>query len=111
MRLVYCAEPIDFPSSRDWVEAWDEVTDELSRIKDVALDRPARAFQLKFPTETDPRLEAINRAALSMADLLVAVLPDGVASIGVPREIEAAAQMGIPTLVLRDSPRLAFALT
>jgi dUTP pyrophosphatase len=48
----------------------------------------------------DRRVMAVNNMALGRSDAVVAFLPPGVPSIGVPMEIDRAATSGIPTLVI-----------
>lgn len=62
---------------------------------------PSRAFTVGNTLPTTG-IEAVNRAALEMCDGLIAVLPAGVPTVGVPREIEAALALGIPVAVLTD---------
>lgn len=86
MKLVYLAHPIDqVEHAHPWV---NDTAAALAALDGTILFRPGRAFQLTDSRQPDPRIEQINRAALDRADVLVAVLPAGVASIGVPREIE-----------------------
>lgn len=63
---------------------------------------PARAWTVGTPYTVDPRLEQVNREALTRADALLALLPAGQASVGVPREIEQAKALGIPWAVVTD---------
>lgn len=64
---------------------------------------PGDAFTVNPAVQIDGGLAKINRAALFAADGLVAFLPAGVASIGVPIEIDRARAMGKPVLVLSDA--------
>ncbi len=50
----------------------------------------------------DPRIEMLNQQALGMADLVVAVLPAGIPTIGTPMEIADALHLGKPVIVLSD---------
>src|SRR5699024_7382863 len=54
--------------------------------------------------EMDGSIREINAKALQTANVLVAWLPAGVTSIGVPMEIDRFAQMGKPIILLSDAP-------
>lgn len=102
--LCYFAEPIDQRFGHDFSEA-------LEIVKRIAATgtlvyRPADAFTSESMSIEDVKsvaksIEAINRHALGQADVMVAHLPDGVATHGVPMEIEHAARvLGIPVIVV-----------
>lgn len=89
-RLVYVAEPMDQATERlkhDWLVP-----------EDWTLYRPSRAFSRAYA----PNLDACNRAVMSAIDGIVAFLPKGVPTIGVPAEIEHALAHGIPTAIVTD---------
>lgn len=65
---------------------------------------PIRAFLVGPDTEPTSDIRAINGAALERAGALVAILPAGVVSIGVPMEIDRAVRAGKAVLVLSDAP-------
>lgn len=88
-RLVYVAEPID-----QAVGCTDSVWD---TPEDWTLYRPSRAF-----SGWAPQLDATNRAVMSTIDGIIAFLPKGVPTIGVPAEIEHALAHGIPTAIVTD---------
>lgn len=103
MRLVYLAVPIDNSGGpRDqWRVLCTEMAAVLARIPGTALFRPDQLWQVRTDhTGPDSRLEQLNRYALDLSDVLIAVLPERVPSIGVPREIESAVNQGIPVAVL-----------
>jgi dUTP pyrophosphatase len=66
---------------------------------------PGRAFKVGHNNANyDSSIRAINRKALDEASVLVALLPAGVPSVGVPMEIERALGQGKKTLVISDAP-------
>lgn len=96
--LVYLACPIDY---------YDMMEEELLPIMEVLVKlgmsvyAPAAAFHNGI-TSPDA-INKINAQALSVADVLVAVLPKGATSIGVPREIERAINThGLPVFVVTN---------
>lgn len=64
---------------------------------------PGDAFMVTQGITLDRGLPTINRAALNNADLVVAFLPAGVPSIGVPMEIDRARAQGKHVLVISDA--------
>lgn len=98
MKQIYLAEPIDLTDGSD---SHTDLIAQCLRNKDgVGLYRPRTAWSIQHGTGPDPRVESVNRVALMCADAVVAHLPNGRASIGVPMEIEAAAHSGIPVFVI-----------
>lgn len=104
MSGVYLAYPIDQANPNqvvqditDWVKEWLGEQLEVTWTFD-----PGAAFTAKG--ERTPAIRAINRKALEEADVLIAIMPRGETSIGVPMEIERAIGVGKPTLVLSDAP-------
>jgi dUTP pyrophosphatase len=100
--VVYLAHPIDFA---------DE--DYASRVCYVMQNEgltayiPGYAFKTPLGAMPNERLSRINRAALSECDGLIAVLPLGQKTLGVPMEIEQARAEGKPTLIVADSDTIA----
>ncbi len=97
--LVYFAHPIDqarlpgFPA--DAIIALNEAG--------VSVFQPAGAFTVDEPAQSDMLIiDQINTAALAAADALVAWLPPGVPTLGVPREIEDALFMNKPVVILTE---------
>lgn len=103
--FAYLAEPIDQHSDRP-VPGAAEINSAL-QYTGFNIFRPRTAFRCYGGA--DPRIEQINRAALYNSDIIVACLPAGYPSIGVPAEIEAATARGIPALVLHDGESMALA--
>lgn len=106
IKSVYLAYPIDqvMPPSH-MVEFYDQIdnfkrmlTPHVSWIFD-----PGDAFTANPATDIDPGLAQINRNALIQADAVVAFLPAGTPSVGVPMEIDRSRSYGKPTLVFSDA--------
>lgn len=98
-RLVYLGEPID-QSARGSTHS-DCVADMLASDGHLVY-RPRRAFTVGAQPRPHAGVERVNRSALAESEVLVAIMPKGVASIGLPREIEAFAQASKPWAVLTD---------
>lgn len=105
MPLIYVAQPIDQAGPRDARTLQFDQTVETLRC-DHTIYRPARAWAVA--PEIDPRVQQTNNHVLDQADLVVAHLPSGVPTIGVPMEVERATGRGIPAVVITDT--LSFAL-
>lgn len=107
--LVYVATPIDgvskeVPASElAWRHVRDNVRAVVGNVPGVVGYYPAHAFTVGPHVEAFPALERANRGALAASNGLVALLPRGVPSVGVPREIEAARAMGLPVAVVTDN--------
>lgn len=103
---AYVAYPIDnadrSASSAYMYEQVDKIKSALVQ-EDIAewVFDPGDAFVVsKRPNE---RLARINRHALAEADLVVAFLPNGVTSVGVPMEIDRAVSQGKVVIVFSDT--------
>lgn len=104
--IAYFAEPIDqdVPVVGE-AEFRDMLVDNMQRMG-LTVYRPATAWRIA-DGPTLPRLardiEAVNRVALEKASVVVARLPRGVVSYGVPMEIENATRgLGIPAVVVGE---------
>lgn len=97
--FVYFAHPVDFSDSRTVV---NEIAAAMAQTS-LAYYDPELAFRIPPDYEPTPTLTDINRAVLSGCDAVVAYLPTGVRTIGVPREMEQAVAEGKPLLVLSDA--------
>lgn len=101
--LVYLAEPIDqIPADAGPTVADDHLTEGLE-LRHRLREGGFNLFKARSGWEAkhaDPRIDRLNRQVLYQADCLVAWLPEGIPSIGVPAEIEAATARGIPAVVL-----------
>lgn len=107
---VYLAYPIDQRGPASLVSLFDKInefkcavtSDQRGRGVSWVYD-PGDAFLVNPSAEIEGGLAAINRAAVIHAQGLVAFLPAGVPSIGVPIEIDRARSQGKPVLVLTDA--------
>jgi dUTP pyrophosphatase len=99
---VYLAQPIDQTNLVGW--GTEAAADWLSSQPQVSwIYDPKSAFRVGLGSRT-PAIRSINTVALEQADLLIAFLPAGTVSVGVPMEIQAAVADGKPTLVISDAP-------
>jgi dUTP pyrophosphatase len=89
--LVYVAEPIDQAKGR-MPAKWPVPVD-------WTLYHPSRAFS---GAKGSAGPEDVNRAVLATVDGVIAFLPRGVPTIGVPAEIEWAIGNGIPVAIVTD---------
>ena len=64
---------------------------------------PGQAFSVGKHSEPEPGLREINQYALATSDLVVAYLPAGVPTVGVPMEIDRAEALGKKVLVVSDA--------
>lgn len=97
--LIYLAHPIDQTTQAASVQNVVDLLDSL----DYSHYRPGGAFALAMAHAELRDLEIVDRIntfALRAADAVVAWLPSGVISLGVPAEIEAALQQDKPVVVL-----------
>lgn len=102
--LVYLATPIDQNDQR----VNTTLSPLLGRLihAGASVYTPADAFTVGPIFRSDMKaIDAINRTALRNADALVAWLPPGMPTLGVPSEIEQALTMNKPVMIL-TGPRL-----
>lgn len=104
--FVYLAAPIDQAIGRT---GWEGVRGAVVRTAAELAARgwgsydPCRAFNIGQGQAVSREVSQINNWALGRCRGLVAFLPDGVPTIGVPIEIDRAAGMGKPVLILAQS--------
>ena len=111
---VYLAEPIDQAQLRKggpttaWGRLLTVTAAVLHNLGEAGYNvyRPRAAWRAP---RLDPRIEEVNRTALCGADVIVAILPAGVPTIGVPAEITTATLLGLPAVVLHDGNSQALA--
>lgn len=88
--VIYWAEPIDFaengPTSDPKVYEVARTVEEALRKRGWSIYRPATAWSVAEGKPTYD-VQRINMQVLAMADAVVAVLPHGVRTIGVPFEL------------------------
>lgn len=100
--VAYLAGPVDQAGGHD--QPWRTAVDSNLRAQGFIVFRPWEAFSLNAAqVRPDHRVEQVNRHALGLADVLIAMLPGGVPTIGTPMEIEYALQQGIPVVVLTNN--------
>ena len=100
--MAYLAYPIDQAIGARMVDVWDNVSmvkDLLADLNIVSYD-PGDAFKIGPDTAVDGTINTINRCAQDQADITIAWLPGGVATVGVPMEIERAVQDGQDVIVV-----------
>lgn len=96
--LLYWAEPIDrAPITQEYNQYISDAADEGWTVF-----RPRDAFTTSCGFDPSGALEAANRATLATCSALIAFLPSGVQTIGVPAEIEFALGRGIPVAIVTD---------
>lgn len=107
-RVAYLARPIDQAH-----HVGPELARMVENIRTVLVGRgycvysPADAWRAPAGVAPLPAVEIVNRGALHQADLVVAYLPSGVPSIGVPMEIEQAINLDRPVIAIVDTPSYA----
>ena len=110
-KTAYLAYPIDnvSPGAREYIQDVSEALGLALRGYGYNYYTPGRAWTVGNP-EPDPLIEQVNNAALFNADLVVAFLPRGTVTIGVPMEIERARVLGIPVIVMVDDSKIRYSL-
>jgi dUTP pyrophosphatase len=109
--LVYLAYPIDQAQGGETPQ-WHR---QMGLVRQWLYQRgwgiydPGSAWMVGSGQAPDRRLQSVNSMALGRSDAVVAFLPPGVPSIGVPMEIQKAAQSGIPVLVIGGADSWALA--
>lgn len=101
---VYLAYPIDSlqpGDSENLAHALQIIKNHMIREEGLMFFDPGRAWSAT-DCSPDPRVQAVNNAALIRSDAVVAILPTAVASVGVPMEMAWAVSAGIPVHVIRD---------
>ena len=103
---VYLAYPIDQRGPSSLVYLFDQIDRFKRDVVDHDLAKwvfdPGDAFTVGKRAEPDDSLPRVNRAALIAADLVVAFIPAGVPSLGVPMEIDRAHAMGKHVMVFSE---------
>jgi dUTP pyrophosphatase len=103
--LVYLATPIDFVSREKNPLMFNQRESYVRLIQAMGhvVYSPSTAFAVAG--KPDPSLQDLNWAALDRSDAILAVLPAGCFTVGVPMEIGYAKAQGIPVAVLTDNAR------
>lgn len=104
---VYLAYPIDQRGPASLVHLYQQIEEVKRRIIDRQaagwVFDPGDAFHVNTRTQIDDTLPRINRAALNNSDLVIAWVPAGVATIGVPMEIDRAVSQGKNVIIFSDA--------
>lgn len=107
MRFVYLAYPIDqvgADQGQTIYRAAMRAKVELSALGMGVYDPYAPwTMPPELRSSVGPEIAAVNRAALAACGGVLAILPKGVPTVGVPMEIERAAGAGKPVAVLSDA--------
>ena len=104
MTTAYLATPIDLHEHRETIEGLrDEWTRTAHEMGFSAVYDPSRAWDVKPDATPSESLQQVNLAALQACTALIAILPQGVPTLGVPLEIHMATSLGKPTLVVTDA--------
>lgn len=99
--LAYAIDQVDratHQASVDWIREGVRAHSGVSWVFD-----PGRAFTVAQGAAPEPGLRAINQRALETSEAVVAYLPAGVVSVGVPMEIDYAVKLGKKVLVVSDA--------
>ena len=110
MTTAYLATPIDLHRESGVAEMRETIRDELFEMGFSAVFDPSSAWTIHTNSKPNPGLQQVNLAALGAADALIAYLPEGVPTLGVPLEIHYASQMGKPVLIYTDMPQSSWTL-
>jgi len=102
-QFVFLAGPIDRAGSSTTLGEWRRLAAAGAKSNGWVMYDPSGAFSVGLDASPDVRLEAVNRAALERADVLLALLPAGLSTIGTAMEIEWAHRCGKPVVVVGGS--------
>ena len=111
--VIYLAGPIDQAGGNSLVSKMRyEARSALAGYKATIYD-PAAAWAVASNDERPlpPTVQRVNDAALLASDGMLALLPAGVPTVGVPYEIGLAIQHDIPVMVVTDRPPTALLST
>lgn len=104
VRIVYLAAPIDqAKAGGDLVNMKQNATTWLKQLG-IGLYRPDLAFQIPPDLAVGSEITEVNQYAVLQCGGMLALLPAGVPSVGVPMEIGAARSYGKPVAVVSDAP-------
>lgn len=108
MRCVYIAYPIDQFSegSSDLTDLYNAVEYGKQMLLDNGVDMvydPGDAWTVGLSAEVGTEIQHVNGVALNRSTGMLAFLPAGVTTIGVPQEISEAERYGIPVAVISNA--------
>lgn len=103
MSFVYLARPIDQLGESSFLGTLDLAIQKLLVEANVGTFRPDRAYTAAMDNPNHTQyIDELNDVAQWQADAFIALLPRGVASLGVPTEIQKAIQLNKPTVIFTD---------
>lgn len=103
MAGVYLAYPIDQAWTRTVLA--DEIKKSLAESPRVSwIFDPGQSFTMGGNGDRTHHIRSINRRGLEESTVVVALLPKGSVSVGVPMEIERAINLGKPVIVVSEAP-------
>lgn len=104
MAVIYLAVAIDQVTELDRANADATNAELVAKFASWghSVYSPRRAWRANVQSADVVAVDQVNRYAIGQADVLVAVLGRGVASVGVPAEIEIATSQGKLAIVLGD---------
>jgi dUTP pyrophosphatase len=101
--FVYLARPIDQAGEASWLGSFIADLNALMVQAQIGAFKPDEAYLANTSSpEHAERIDSINNTAIYLCDAFIAVLPAGVATLGVPVEIGLALQMNKPTVIFTD---------
>lgn len=104
---AYLAYPIDQQGPASLVHLFQQIEWFKERLVEDGIVAwtfdPGDAFRVSRVSTLDRSISIINSAALNNSDLVVAFMPSGVPTVGVPIEIERARVMGKHIVVVSDA--------
>lgn len=107
MTFGYLAQPIDQSRRQQGVNRLIAAARLLASETGVDLFAPGRAYHLanrrSLLGNTASAIDTINATALDVAEILFAVIPSGVPTLGTPVEIERCLGRGLPVVIVTES--------
>jgi len=101
--FVYLARPIDQADENSWLGTFITDLNALMVRAGVGAFKPDEAYLANTgDAQHAERIDSINNTAIYLCDAFVAVLPAGVATLGVPVEISLALQCNKPVVIFTD---------
>jgi dUTP pyrophosphatase len=106
-RMTYIASPIDqVVNTEELADAFDLLNQAKYKLLNGGVGiiyDPATAFKASVGSIPGPEIREVNLVALDQADSVLAIMLKGVASIGVPMEVEFAVQAGKAVAILTNT--------
>lgn len=101
--FIYLARPIDQAQESSWLDSLTISLEKKLQLAKAGAFKPHQAYLCNpaFP-EHSSFVNDINTVALYGSDAVVAILPSGIPTLGVPAEIETALSLNKPTVILTD---------